>query len=66
VYDGVIKVVRSKIKAMKPEELKYNAVTITDENTGEHYTVKTLRKAKEIYEIILETEKEIYEEMIQD
>jgi len=51
---------------MKPEELKYNAVTITDENTGEHYTVKTLRKAKEIYEIILETEKEIYEEMIQD
>jgi len=46
---------------MKVEELKYNIITIADVNTDEHYTVKTLREAKEIYEIILETEREIYE-----
>ena len=51
---------------MKVDELKYNIITIADENTDEHYTVKTLRETKEIYEIILETEKEIYKEMIED
>jgi len=42
---------------------KINAITIKDENSGEEFTVHTLRTAAEIAGIIEETEKEVYEEM---
>lgn len=40
-----------------------NILTIKDENTGEAYTLETLRTAKEVYEIILATERELEEEI---
>jgi hypothetical protein len=40
------------------KELKYNYITIKDENTGEEYTIKTLRTAKFIRDFLDETENE--------
>jgi hypothetical protein len=56
-------------------KVKLQAITIKDETTGEEFTVKTLRSAKEISEYIQESEKdevvsrleqEVYEEIDKD
>jgi len=39
-------------------KVKLQSITIKDENTGDSYTVKTLRSAEDIFEYIRESEKD--------
>ena len=39
-------------------KIQVNAITIKDENSGEEYTFKTVRTAKEIYEDLTDQERE--------
>lgn len=46
-------------------DVPVRAITIKDENTGESITIKTLRSAKEIGEMIQEIEKEIIADRVE-
>jgi|GEM_PF-3092273 len=47
-------------------KIKVNTITIKDENSGEEHTVKTVRKAKEIWEYLEETETEALNDQVAD
>ena len=39
-------------------KIKVNEVTIKDKNSDEEYLIRTVRSAKEVYELLDETERE--------
>ena len=47
-------------------KIKINVITIKDGNSGEEYTIKTVRTIKEIYEETIGTEKEALEHKVYD
>ena len=47
-------------------KIRVNAITIKEENTGEEYTIKTVRKARQICEYLAETEGEALQDRLYD
>ena len=47
-------------------KVKVNTITIKDEDTGQKYSIKTVRTVKEIWECLGETEKEALSDKVYD
>jgi len=47
-------------------KIKVNAITIKEDNTGEEYTIRTVRSARQIYEYLDETEGEALQDRLCD